>query len=452
MHTQQTQTSTWWATLPDGVRIGVPDDLMVMSRWVIEEQGDWFEDELRFVRRWFPAGGAAIDVGANYGCYALSLAKRCGPTGRVVAFEPGSATATMREASVAANGFGQVEVVRAAVADRSGTAWLRHLHSSELNELGEPGEGDAAGETVALISLDEFAQRRAFERLDYLKIDAEGGELAVLRGAARLLESTSPLLMTELVHSGTFNAGLQESLRDLGFDLYRLMPGAMALVPFEATESNDGFQMNIFACRRDRADEMSGSGHLAFLHDRRRDPADRRHFDAWLAANGELPESPAWAAIPDVVVEAMAEYSVAMNPQLEVEDRAWRLRSAYEASRAATSGEPAVQASLAVIASAFGRRREANEHLIAALKAMRENPAWNRRVPSLLRGVRPIGSSPDRDSLRIAILETFERTRAWSSLFAGLSDERELRLLAAMGRLSPDICRRLDLESRVRRK
>ncbi|MGA1517708.1 MAG: FkbM family methyltransferase, partial [Phycisphaerales bacterium] len=119
--------STWWTSLPDGVRIGVPDDLRETSRWVLEEQGDWFEDELRFVRGWFPEGGTAIDVGANYGCYTLSLAKRCGPTGRVIAFEPGSAVAAFLDRSVEANGFEQVRIVQAAVSDRSGTGWLRHL-------------------------------------------------------------------------------------------------------------------------------------------------------------------------------------------------------------------------------------------------------------------------------------------------------------------------------------
>ena len=447
----QTPVSTWWTTLPDGARIAVPDDLRVMTRWVLEEQGDWFEDELRFVRRWFPEGGLAIDVGANYGCYTLSLAKRAGSSGRVFAFEPGSATATMLEASVAANGFDQVEVVRSAVSDLGGSAWLRHLHSSELNELGERGDGDAGGETVSLVSLDEFAQRSAIDRLDYLKIDAEGGEVAVLRGAARLLDTTSPLLMTELVHSGTFNLGLAEALREHGLDLYRLVPGTMALIPLDDPSLSDGFQMNIFACRSDRAREMREAGHLAFLSDTHRVLPDRAGLDAWLESNGELAESPDWTAVPAAVIEAMAEHAAAMDSSLDVEERCARLRSAYEGSREASSGEPAVQASRAVIASAFGRRTEANQHLISALEAMRADPSWNRRVPSLLRGVRPMGSRPDAESLRIAILEMFERSRAWSSLFAGLFDERSFRLLAALGRLSPDIVRRLDLESRIRR-
>lgn len=452
MSSTRSPIPTWWTTLPDGTQIGVPDDLSVMTRWVLEEQGDWFEDELRFVRRWFPVGGVAIDVGANYGSYTLALAKRCGPSGRVIAFEPGSATAAMLEASVAANGFDHVEVVRSAVSERSGTAWLRHMQSSELNELGERGSHDVGGEAVSLVSLDEFGSRRGIEHLDFLKIDAEGGERAVLRGSRRLLESTSPLLMTELVHAGTFNEGLGEAIRGLGFDLYRLLPGAMALVPFDESTEPDGFLMNIFGCRADRAREMNESGHLAFIRDAAPVAADRRVIDAWLESNGELPQSPDWNAVPDGVIQAMAEFIVAMDVDLPIEERCVRLRSAYELTRETASGEPAVRASSAVIASAFGRRGEAGLQLIAALKTMRADPSWNRRIPSLLRGVRAIGSKPDSESLRIAILETFERTRAWSSQFAGLSDERGLRLAAALGRQSPDIARRLHLASRVQRR
>jgi hypothetical protein len=113
--------------------------------------------------------------------------------------------------------------------------------------------------------------------------------------------------------------------------------------------------------------------------------------------------------------------------------------------------EPALQASAAVIAVAAGRRGEAVRQLMSAVEGTRSGRGWNCRIPSLLRGVRAAGAGPEPEAFRAAILEMFERTRAWSSLFAGLSSERDLRLLAAMGRLSPDIARRLDLESRVQR-
>jgi hypothetical protein len=110
-----------------------------------------------------------------------------------------------------------------------------------------------------------------------------------------------------------------------------------------------------------------------------------------------------------------------------------------------------LQASAAVIASAAGWRGEAAERLKSAVEGLRSGAGWNRRIPSLLRGVRLAGGGPDPEAFRVSILEMFERTRAWSSLFLGLSSERDLRLLAALGRLSPDMLRRLELESRVQR-
>jgi FkbM family methyltransferase len=442
--------SIWWTSLPDGVRIGVPDDLREMSRWVLEEQGDWFEDELRFVRGWFPEGGTAIDVGANYGCYTLSLAKRCGPTGRVIAFEPGASVAAILERSVQANGFEQIRIVQAAVSDRSGTGWLRHLHTSELGELAEPGSDEGPGESVDLVSLDDHLAASPVDRLDYLKIDAEGAELAVLRGAESSLAAHSPLVMVELIHSGRLNVGLCEALRQHGFDLYRLVPGLMVLAPFDDSVPADPFQMNVFACRPDRAEELRRSGHLVTGH-ASLVAVDRGGLESWVVEHGECPRDPDWGAVPAPMLQSMAEYAAAMELDREVEDRSARLMAAHAGLQGLTMTEPALQASAAVIAAAAGWRGVAAERLKSAVEGIRSGRGWNRRIPSLLRGVRGAGTGPDPEAFRVAILEGFERIRAWSSQFAGLSSERDLRLLAAMGRLSSDIVRRLEMESRVQR-
>jgi FkbM family methyltransferase len=443
--------STWWSSLPDGVRIGVPDDLRETSRWVLEEQGDWFEDELRFVRRWFPEGGTAIDVGANYGCYTLSLAKRGGLSGRVIAFEPGSSVAAFLRRSVEANGFDRIEIVQAAVSDRSGTGWLRHLHTSELGELAERGPEQGPGESVDLVSLDDHFADSPLDRLDYLKIDAEGSEITALRGARSLLAAHSPLVMVELIHSGKLNVGLCEALRQRDFDLYRLVPGLMVLAPFDDSAAADPFQMNVFACRADRAEKLRRSGHLA-TGQASTGPVDRGGIERWIAEHGECPRDPDWGAVPAPMLQSMAEYAAAMERSREVEDRLTRLMAAHAGLQAMTMTEPALQASAAVIAAAAGWRGEAAERLKSAVGATCSGRGWNHRIPSLLRGVRDVGTAPDPEAFRVAILEMFERTRAWSSLFGGVSDERGLRLLAVMGRLSPDILRRLDLETRVQRR
>src|SRR5438105_44340 len=91
--------------LVDGVRVVVPDSLEQITTYVLQEQRDWFEDEIRFLRRLIQPGQKAIDIGANVGVYALTLARLVGPTGRIWAFEPASATANLLAAGVAANNF-----------------------------------------------------------------------------------------------------------------------------------------------------------------------------------------------------------------------------------------------------------------------------------------------------------------------------------------------------------
>ena len=60
------------------VDIVVPDQVQLMTTYVLREQEDWFEDEIKFLRSYLRAGMHAVDIGANYGLYALSIARCVG--------------------------------------------------------------------------------------------------------------------------------------------------------------------------------------------------------------------------------------------------------------------------------------------------------------------------------------------------------------------------------------
>jgi len=101
----------------------------------LREQQDWFEDEIKFLRHLLQPGQKVIDIGANYGVYALCMARAVGPTGQVWAFEPSSSTAGLLAEGIAANGFAQVTLVQRALSSASGTARLSLSPHSELNAL-----------------------------------------------------------------------------------------------------------------------------------------------------------------------------------------------------------------------------------------------------------------------------------------------------------------------------
>ena len=91
-----------------GARMCVPDALDSATAYVLLEQEDWFEDEIRFVRRWLRPGMHAVDVGANAGIYTASMAGAVGPQGRVWAYEPGPRSADLLQAMLEANRFDRV--------------------------------------------------------------------------------------------------------------------------------------------------------------------------------------------------------------------------------------------------------------------------------------------------------------------------------------------------------
>ncbi|HKJ82801.1 MAG TPA: FkbM family methyltransferase, partial [Mariprofundaceae bacterium] len=102
-------------TMVDGVRVVVPDSLNLITPYVLMEQNDWFEDEIKFLRRLLQPGQKVIDIGANYGVYTLSMAQTVGATGEVWAFEPASSTAELLAKGIEANGFSHVVLEQSAL-------------------------------------------------------------------------------------------------------------------------------------------------------------------------------------------------------------------------------------------------------------------------------------------------------------------------------------------------
>ena len=118
-------------TLIDGVRVVVPDSLDLMTPYVLREQRDWFEDEIKFLRKLLRPGWKAVDIGASYGVYTLSMAHAVGPTGFVWAFEPASDSAAFLQAGIAANGFTHVKLERSALSSSDGIEQLSRLRHSD---------------------------------------------------------------------------------------------------------------------------------------------------------------------------------------------------------------------------------------------------------------------------------------------------------------------------------
>lgn len=168
-------------------------------------------------------GRVVLDVGANVGYYSLTAAARVGASGRVIAFEPGPTVARRLRENAELNGLANLTVVQAAVADAPGTHRFQLAEDSEGSSLYE-GAADAVGTVeVAVTTLDREVSERGLTRVDLVKIDAEGAEVGVLRGARRLLSGAdAPALVVEanpvtLKAAGESMESLRAELEDLGY-------------------------------------------------------------------------------------------------------------------------------------------------------------------------------------------------------------------------------------------
>lgn len=252
------KTPFWPIDIENGVSVCAASDINLMTPYVLLEQEDWFEDEMDFIRSYIEPGMNSLDIGANHGVYALSIAKLL-DSGRVWAFEPTSAPGTMLQRSIELNAFsGKVNLLRFGLSDTTRQAEISVSANSELNSLSGSGQNK---ETIQLRTLDDsLAEYAPGVTVDFVKMDAEGEEVNVLKGGQRFFSEQSPLLMFELMHGSQINHGLIDAVRQFGFGIYRLIAEPNVLVEFDAAQHSE--TLNLFACKPDRAEILRQRGLL----------------------------------------------------------------------------------------------------------------------------------------------------------------------------------------------
>jgi FkbM family methyltransferase len=158
-----------------------------------------------------------VDVGANIGEVTLLAAKRVGPTGRVIAFEPIPEIAKCLSNNVAANGFEQVSVMQLGLCDREGQAEVYRsdaiIKDGSVNDgLGSLYVGNrdrkAAG-SIEVSTLDAQVDALGLTRVDVVKMDVEDAELPALRGAERVIRKHRPMLIVEVQEETARAAGYE---------------------------------------------------------------------------------------------------------------------------------------------------------------------------------------------------------------------------------------------------
>ena len=159
--------------------------------------GGYEDREIAELCKSIPTGGTVLDVGANIGLSALEFARATGAGGKVLAFEPHPDTAARLRANLERNRIGNVEIVQSAVGAAPGTVTFNESADATLSSATLVPRNLVRSFDVPLTTVDLTWAQAGKPQVSALKIDVEGGELAVLQGATELLARDHPVILLE---------------------------------------------------------------------------------------------------------------------------------------------------------------------------------------------------------------------------------------------------------------
>jgi len=223
---------------------------------------EYYEPELAYLEKVLSQGKVFVDVGANFGVYTLVASRLVGATGKVIAVEPTAESfVTLRE-NIALNHFANVSTFQVALTQTTGKAWLYHGWDPVGNSLGKSPLSSDEGEEVQTESLDNLLENGGISRVDVIKIDVEGAEELVLRGATKTITTNRPVIIFEYnpacaAHFSLSPCGARDFLEGMGYEFVVLGECARS-----DTSKSGPTYFNIIAIPKQFAGEFAGSFHL----------------------------------------------------------------------------------------------------------------------------------------------------------------------------------------------
>lgn len=167
-----------------------PLDSLQLTLW-----GDFDSHILKKLAAWIKPDSNVIDIGAHIGIYTLELARCVGPQGHVFSFEPDPETRAILDKNISANHYANVQVFPFAVgACRHEAQWFKCSTNTGNQGLFQLPEHSAQKSVTKVIPLDEV-DRLKNQRIDFIKIDIQGGEYYAWQGMRRLLERNPDMMI-----------------------------------------------------------------------------------------------------------------------------------------------------------------------------------------------------------------------------------------------------------------
>jgi FkbM family methyltransferase len=168
----------------------------------------WGHDlaDLQFLWTNLKPGFVFLDIGAHHGIYSIVAAMKLGTNGTVVAFEPSSREYRRLRLHLRLNHLHSVRAEPLALGSATSTRTFFQIRSGDSTRGGlqpPPSEERVSEILVETTRLDDYVSQYPLNRVDFVKLDVEGGEREVLQGASLILTKFRPVFICEVLDATT---------------------------------------------------------------------------------------------------------------------------------------------------------------------------------------------------------------------------------------------------------
>ena len=185
-------------SVPGGrIYLNIKESSMMMQRSL----GLYEPEKTKAVQDLLKPGETFVDVGGNKGDFALLASKIVGGRGKVICVEPEPINVGWIKRSIELNGYENIQLCGLALSDHDGDSVLHLGTKSGFHTLlsGAP-DRDQGSLTVRTRTLDSLLTELGADRVNVLKIDVEGAELMVLKGAAETIRANPHIVVLLDIH------------------------------------------------------------------------------------------------------------------------------------------------------------------------------------------------------------------------------------------------------------
>jgi len=166
-------------------------------------------------------GAIVVDVGSNFGYYAVSASSRVGPEGGVYAFEPDPDAYNLLEANIEANQLKNVRCFHVCIGDEDRETDYYLMEESAFSGITLTGRARLREKiTIEMRTLDSILQEAGVSSVTAIKIDVEGHEFAVLRGLFESLQRSPEVVLMIEINAKNLNDKRRTALESVLRDLY----------------------------------------------------------------------------------------------------------------------------------------------------------------------------------------------------------------------------------------